>query len=1082
MRLGGVIAIGLAFALPAMPQYTIRTIAGGGPSNVLAAAIGLNSPIGVAVSPSDGNVYVVSYSLSRVFKIDAQGKIFPVAGTVFGYYSGDNGPATDASLRYPAGIAFDQAGNLFIADSGNNRVRRVDALSGVITTYAGGGTGGDGSVASAAALNGPAGLALDGAGNLYIAEKVGNKVRRVAGDTKMISTIAGTGQYSYSGDGGHGTLATLRYPAGVAVDVQGNVYIADSENHRIRRVSIQNGVITTFAGTGTRGYSGDGGAATAASLNEPSGVGMDNQGNVWIADSGNSRVRRVSISDGSIATIAGGGTGGVNDGGPANGARLQYPRAIATDALNRLYIADESGHRLRKVAGLTATSIITTLAGNGTFTADGGGDGLLATEAWFAAPTRMARDAAGNIYIADATDHRVRRIAAGTGVVSTFAGTGDPGATGDNSAATGAKLNAPSGLAFDTAGNLYISDTGNHKIRKVAAGTGIITTYAGSTFGYAGDGGPATLAKLYSPRGVAVDPEGNLYIADASNHRVRKVAAGTGVITTFAGNGTANTTGDGGSASTAAVRDPHDIAFDATGNVYIASFTAGLVRFVQVSTGIISTYAGNSNVSFADNVLATQSRLNFVSGLAVDSAGNLFIADQGQERIRRVDAATRIITTIAGIGESGLTGDNGFASGARFRNVTGLLLTGGGELLVADSGNQRVRAISPPCTYLLSPAVATAGAGAGAGSLNVVATGTNCVWTAVSNDTWLTLTGGVTGNGSGTVSYNVAANPGLARTGTITVAGLTFTLNQAGGVACTYTITPVNTPADWQGKTGTFELSGTPCQWTATSSARWLQVFPIAGATQGTIYYTVFPNFTGLDRNATITIAGRTFSVTQSKNLGLQRTRFIQMLYYNFLNRLPAQSEVSFWETALVGGKPREDMVMDFLNSEEFNQAGRFVAGIYVGILNRDAEYGGWLFQRTALISAIVGPDGLVGNFVNSDEFKLQHPVLTNAEYVRLLYRQILLREASQAEVDFQTGAVIAGGRVVLARNFLNSAEFRIGTGPRLMAFLLYATLVFRDPAENERQAAIAQLNSGVLMKTMVTAIINGPEFAALLN
>jgi hypothetical protein len=341
-------------------------------------------------------------------------------------------------------------------------------------------------------------------------------------------------------------------------------------------------------------------------------------------------------------------------------------------------------------------------------------------------------------------------------------------------------------------------------------------------------------------------------------------------------------------------------------------------------------------------------------------------------------------------------------------------------------------------------------------------------------------TSGISGRSSTTVAGSVGP---MQPDGSQVVAdcGWAFT-NGSPQAGCNYAITPTSSTSDWPGTAGAFQLSGPACPWAASSVFGWLQVYPLSGTSGGTLNYTVFPNFTGSDRVGTISVAGKTFTVTQSRNPGTPQRRFIEMLYYSFLNRLPVTTEVAFWEGLLAGGKSREDMVVDFLNSEEFNLTGRFVAGLYVGILNRDAEYGGWLFQRNALTSGIVFPDGLVQNFINGAEFKLKNPVLTDAEYVRLLYRQILLREPLQAEVDFQVGALTSVGRVVLARTFLNGAEFRAGTGPRLMAFLLYSTLLFRDPAATERQSVMTQLWAGVPVKTPVSTILNGAELAYMLR
>ena len=302
-------------------------------------------------------------------------------------------------------------------------------------------------------------MALDGSGNLYIADTNNQRIRKVD-SSGVITTVAGTGTYGYSGDGGEATAARLRSPSGVALDALGNLYIVDTDNQRIRKVDTS-GVITTVAGTGTDGYSGDGAAATAARLNSPSGVALDGAGNLYIADTNNDRIRKVD-SSGNISTVAGTGTYGYSgDGGEATAARLRSPSGVALDALGNLYIADKSNHCIRKV---DSSGNISTVAGNGT--GSFGGDGAAATSAALWNPWDVAVDWAGNLYIADRGNQRIRKVDS-AGVITTVAGTGTGSFGGDGSAATAAQLNGPEDIALDALGNLYIADTGNGRIRKV---------------------------------------------------------------------------------------------------------------------------------------------------------------------------------------------------------------------------------------------------------------------------------------------------------------------------------------------------------------------------------------------------------------------------------------------------------------------------------------------------------------------------------------------------------------------------------------------------------------------------------------
>ena len=455
---------------------------------------------------------------------------------------GDGGPAVQTQLYGPVGVAVDGSGNLYIADR-NNSIRKVDP-TGTITTVAGTGEqgfGGDGGPAVQAQLASPTGVAVDGSGNLYIADSGNERIRKVD-PTGRITTVAGTGERGAGGDGGPATQAQFAFPADVAVDGSDNLYIADRDTHRIRKVD-PTGRITTIAGTGEYGGDGDGGPAVQAQLDSPTDVAVDGSGNLYIADKGTSRIRKVD-SRGTITTVAGTRRrGGGGDGGPAVQAQLTFPNGVAVDGSGNLYIADSGNDRIRKV---DPTGTITTVAGIGEDVSDSGysGDGGPAVEAQLAGPVGVAVDGSGNLYIADRGNRRIRKVDS-RGRITTVAGTGEHG--GDGGPAARAQLNSPAGVAVDGSGNLYIADFSNDRIRKVDS-TGTITTVAGGGRGNGlGNGGPAVLARLNGPAGVAVDGSGNLYIADSNYHRIRKVDP-TGTITTFAGKGRPSLGGDGGPA------------------------------------------------------------------------------------------------------------------------------------------------------------------------------------------------------------------------------------------------------------------------------------------------------------------------------------------------------------------------------------------------------------------------------------------------------------------------------------------------------------------------------------------------------
>ena len=469
-----------------------------------------------------------------------------------------------------------------------------DATPQIIDTVVGGGVG-DGGPATSAGLGRPVGFAIDGQGNIFIADFRHNRVRRVDAATGVITTVAGTGESGFFGDGGPATDAELWFPRGVAVDSQGNLYIADYSNNRVRRVDAATGLITTVAGTGESGFNGDFIQATAASLYGPSDVELDPTGNLFIADLFNHRVRMVNASNGVIFTVAGTGDPGFfGDGGPADDAQLNFPRDIARNDLG--------------------------------------------------------------FFIADSRNNRVRRVDNATRIITTVAGSGEPGYSGDGGPATFATLNSPSGVAVDGQGNIFIADSSNRVVRKVSAFSGTILTFAGSgDLGFSGDGGPAVLAELFFPRRVAVDAEGNVLVMDRSNNRLRQVQAGTGVIKTVAGGAS---TFSGGPAFGAILGGPESVAFDPQGNPLIADRVHHRVRKVDRATGIIITVAGNGTAGFfGDDGQATDAALKYPQDVAVDGQGNIFIADLLNLRVRRVDAVSGVITTVAGNGGFDLSGD-----------------------------------------------------------------------------------------------------------------------------------------------------------------------------------------------------------------------------------------------------------------------------------------------------------------------------------------------------------------------------------------------------------------------------------------
>ena len=709
---GGVawLAAGLAFA----QQYSISTVAGGTPPSTPSTATGISiGSVQRVATDSAGNFYFSSGN--AVFKVAANGTMSLVAGNSRAGFAGDGGPAVNAQLNSPQGIAVDKSGNIYISDSLNNRVRVV-AANGIITTYAGNGSvgtprfWGDGGPATQGNLHFPGGLALDSSGNLYIADTADNAVREVTIADGLINTVAGSGYAGYGGDTTItssstttvivlGVNAVLNHPEDVAVDASGNVYIADTGNALIREVATNNQITyiagTVTSGTPSVGYAGDNGVATSAGLIEPYGVAVDTAGNVYIAEPTDGRIRQVNTK-GNMYTIVGNGTLGFGgDGGKATSAMLNRPYSVALGSSGNLYIADSLNNRVRAVANAGAGNI-STVAGNGVFSYSG--DGSSATSAQFYSPRSVAADASGNFYIADTANNVVRKVAA-NGTVSTIAGNGTAGFGGDNGSATGAQLNAPQGVAVDASGNVYIADTANARVRKVSGGN--ITTVAGSgTPGFGGDGGAASNAQLNFPAAVAVDAAGNLYIADTLNSAIRKVSGGN--ITTVAGSGSQGYSGDNGPAISAQLNFPEGVAVDAAGNLYIADTLNNRVR--MVSNSIISTVGGIGLAGqTGDGGAAAAAQIGNPYGVAVDSGGGIYVSDNSS--LVRKFFIGGPISTVAGNGSSGYSGDGAAATNGQLNRPTGLSVDAQGRVYVADTANNAVRLLQPTASGIKIAAV-----------------------------------------------------------------------------------------------------------------------------------------------------------------------------------------------------------------------------------------------------------------------------------------------------------------------------------------------------------------------------------------
>jgi mucin-19 len=647
----------------------VTTIAGEGVGGFLdGMGIGarFNIPQGLALD-SVGNLYIADTSNHRIRKITPAGVVTTFAGSTSLF---QDGTGTNARFNTPNGIAVDSAGNVYVGDYNNHRIRKITP-AGVVTTFAGNGTTTftDGTGTNAT-FNQPAGVAVDSAGNVYVADTSNNRIRKIT-STGVVTTLAGNSNYTFVD--GTGTNASFNNPQGIAVDSAGTVYVGDTLNNRIRKITPA-GVVTTVAGNGSTTFAN--GTGTNATFFNPYALVVDSAGNVFVGDTLNHRIRKITPL-GVVTTFAG-STGGFADGTGTN-ARFFRPYGVAFDSAGTLFVADSNNYRIRKI-GTGAVQlplnrgVVTTFAGSGQGFTDGTG-----TNALFTLPYGVAVDSVGNVYVADTSNNRIRKITP-AGVVSTLAGSGAQGS--GNGTGVGATFRFPRGLAVDSSGTVYVADSGNHRIRKITPG-GVVTTLAGNILG--GQDGTGTNATFNTPQGIAVDSAGTVYVADYGNHSIRKITP-AGVVTTLAGNagtiGSANGTG-----TNATFRYPDGIAVDSAGFVYVADSTNNLIRKIT-PTGVVTTLAGSGTFGSADGT-GTNAEFENLSGIAVDSVGTLYVVSP-LNRIRRITPAG-VVSTFAGSGSNGSA--DGTGTNATFNQPMGVAVDSGGIVYVGDQGNNRIRKI-----------------------------------------------------------------------------------------------------------------------------------------------------------------------------------------------------------------------------------------------------------------------------------------------------------------------------------------------------------------------------------------------------
>ena len=663
-----------------------------------------------------GRIWVFLVFFSLIFSVQQTSAqiITRVAGL---NNPGNGGPATAAQLLQIKGTGFDSSGSLLFAESLS--IRRIDAKTGIISVFAGTGTNvisGDGGPALNASFGSIRNIATDKKGNCYIIDA--GYIRKITAATGVITTIAGSATAGYSGDGGPALAAQFTSINSIDVDASGNVYISDIGVSVVRKITAATGIITTIAGTGVAGYTGDGALANTAQLKNPTSLKVDDNNNVFIADNGNYRLRKITATTGIITTIMGDGTSGASpvdgEGGLASLAKLSSVSFLTSDKFNNIYFI-AGGAPIRKINA--TTGIVSTLVGLNSGCTCFSGDGGLANDAGLNNPNSCVLDTAGNIFIADWLNFRIRKVDGITQKINTIAGVGS--FSGDGGPAKNAMINSPQRMVTDASGNLYFVDGLNSMLRTIANSTGIISTIAGT-----GNGSGATpfptmsvpnsQLPVLAQSSLALDPTAaNIYMTLGSN--IVKINKSTGQASAFAGPYTGSSTAEGVLATTINLGFNPEIATDATGNVYYVDNTRSCIRKITISNNLVNTVVGNKTKGFSgDGGAALSASIGNVTCLTIDAAGNIYFVDFGTTGscIRKVATGTNIITTIAGNRTSGFSGDGGqainaqigtpvsistdvdgnvyFVDGSRVRKVTvatGIITTIGGTASYGNDGD-----------------------------------------------------------------------------------------------------------------------------------------------------------------------------------------------------------------------------------------------------------------------------------------------------------------------------------------------------------------------------------------------------------
>lgn len=662
----------------------VNTVAGTG-------SIGSMPQIGlIAGQPavdSAGNLYIGSdYNGWRLQRVSPAGLITTIAGNNQFFY-GDGLFPLSAAFGPRLAVSIYTPGTLLITDISNSRIRYV-TTDPIVTTIAGTGAEsytGDGGLAFTATFSTPTTTVADSLRNIYIADTKNEVIRRIQNST--ITTYAGTGLVGNTGDDALAINATMNKPYGLAVDSANNLLFTDLSNCAIRRITTD-GIIRRVAGTYANGFSGDGGPATNAALSFPRDIALDSANNIYFCDTGNDRVRRIDAITNTILTVAGTGVKGFSgDNGLAVLANLSSPTGIAVDPTGNLYIADTDNQCIRYVNMLNST--ITTVAGRPR-TPGFGGDRSFATFALLNSPSHLAFDpSSGYYYIADDGNRRIRYVNSATRIIFSYAGNGSPFTSGDGGPAVNSVFGSITSIVTDENKNIFVSDGRGNAVRRIDALTSTITTVVGGVAGFRGDGGPATAAHLSSPQTLVMDPSGNMFITDTNNQRVRRVDKVTQAITTIAGTGVAGYNGDAISSIQATLNQPKALALDSDGALYVGDTNNFRIRRLD-PRGFITTYAGNgtNQAPITGQIVGTP--IGIVNALTTDASG-LYMAESRTSGLWSLVSSTNTLSPLSALSTPAYLGDASPLSNAYFNNPTGLVVDNCGNLLIADSGNYRLR-------------------------------------------------------------------------------------------------------------------------------------------------------------------------------------------------------------------------------------------------------------------------------------------------------------------------------------------------------------------------------------------------------